>query len=122
MRTLVIRNFLKRLFPIDIIQFSNNNHINFYPLHKLKRVLDEKTIEFENGIKTSYDVLAVIPPHRVPKIIMDSNLLGDRDQHWIYVDRFTLKTKYKNVFAIGDVTAIPKAGIFAEGEMSANYR
>ena len=43
---------------------------------------------------------------------------------WINVERFTLRTKYKNVFAIGDVTeikldqttTIPKAGIFAEGE------
>jgi sulfide:quinone oxidoreductase len=108
----------------DVVSLLNNNHINFHPLHKLKRVLDEKTIEFENGNKTNYDVLVVIPPHRVPKIIKDSNLLGDGDQHWINVDRFTLRTKYKNVFAIGDVTeirldqttTIPKAGIFAEGE------
>ncbi len=108
----------------DVVNLLNNNHINFHPLHKLKKVLDEKTIEFENGNKTSYDVLVVIPPHRVPKIIKDSNLLEYGDQHWINVDKFTLKTKYKNVFAIGDVTeirldqttTIPKAGIFAEGE------
>ena len=67
-------------------------------------------------------MLVVIPPHQVPQVIKNSELLGD--QHWIYVDRFTLKTKYKNIFAIGDVTeirldkttTIPKAGIFAEGE------
>jgi sulfide:quinone oxidoreductase len=108
----------------DVVKLLNNNHINFHPLHKLKRVSDKKTIEFENGNKTSYDVLVMIPPHQVPKIIKDSNLLGDGDQHWINVDRFTLRTKYKNVFAIGDVTeirfdqttTIPKAGIFAEGE------
>jgi sulfide:quinone oxidoreductase len=108
----------------DVVKLLNNNHINFHPLHKLKRVSDKKTIEFENGNKTSYDVLVMIPPHQVPKIIKDSNLLGDGDQHWINVDKFTLRTKYKNVFAIGDVTeirldqttTIPKAGIFAEGE------
>ncbi len=108
----------------DVVKLLNNNHINFHPLHKLKRVSDKKTIEFENGNKTSYDVLVMIPPHQVPKIVKDSNLLGDGDQHWINVDKFTLKTKYKNVFAIGDVTeirldqttTIPKAGIFAEGE------
>jgi sulfide:quinone oxidoreductase len=108
----------------DVVKLLNNNHINFHPLHKLKRVSDKKTIEFENGNKTSYDVLVMIPPHQVPKIIKDSNLLGDGDQHWINVDRFTLRTKYKNVFAMGDVTeirldqttTIPKAGIFAEGE------
>ena len=108
----------------DVVNLLNNNNINFHPLHKLKKVLDKKTIEFENGNKTSYDVLAAIPPHRVPQVIKDSNLLADGHQHWINVDRFTLRTKYKNVFAIGDVTEIrldqttiiPKAGIFAEGE------
>jgi sulfide:quinone oxidoreductase len=106
----------------DVVKLLNNNHINFHPLYKLKKVVDEKTIEFENGSKTSYDVLLVIPPHQVPQVIKNSELLGD--QHWIYVDRFTLKTKYKNIFAIGDVTeirldkttTIPKAGIFAEAE------
>jgi sulfide:quinone oxidoreductase len=108
----------------DVVNLLNNNHINFHPSHKLKRILDKKTVEFENGNNTSYDVLAVVPPHRVPEVIKDSNLLGDGYQHWINVDRFTLRTKYKNVFAIGDVTeirldqttTIPKAGIFAEGE------
>ena len=108
----------------DVVNLLNNNDINFHPLHKLKKILDKKVVEFENGSMTSYDVLVVIPPHQVPKIIKDSKLLGEEDQHWINVDRFTLGTKYKNVFAIGDVTeirlnqttTIPKAGIFAEGE------
>jgi sulfide:quinone oxidoreductase len=46
------------------------------------------------------------------------------NQEWIEVDKFTLKTLYENVYAIGDVTeikvnpkvSIPKAGIFAEGQ------
>lgn len=108
----------------DVVNLLNYNHINFHPLHKIKKVLDKKTIEFENGSKTLYDVLVLIPPHQVPQIIKNSDLLGDGDQHWINVDKFTLRTKYKNVFAIGDVTeirldkttTIPKAGIFAEGE------
>lgn len=108
----------------DVVDLLNDNHINFHPLHKIKKVLDKKTIEFENGSKTSYDVLVLIPPHQVPQIIKNSDLLGDSNQHWINVDKFTLRTKYKNVFAIGDVTeirldkttTIPKAGIFAEGE------
>src|ERR1041385_95690 len=108
-----------------VVNLLNDNHINFHPLHKIKKVLDEKTIEFENGSKTNYDVLVIIPPHRVPQVIKNSDLLlEDRDQRWINVDKFTLMTKYKNVFAIGDVTEIrldqttiiPKAGIFAEGE------
>ena len=106
----------------DVVDLLNNNHINFYPLHKLKTVLD-KEIEFENGKRINYDLLITIPPHQAPQIVKKSSLL-DTMQNWIIVDRFTLRTKYKNVFAIGDVTeirvdqtiTIPKAGIFAEGE------
>ncbi|MFL6347411.1 MAG: NAD(P)/FAD-dependent oxidoreductase [Nitrososphaeraceae archaeon] len=111
----------------DVLKLLNNNHIKFYPMHKLTKVLDEKTIEFENGNKTGYDLLILVPPHQVPRVIKNSELLGDKDQRWIHVDRFTLRTKYKNIFAIGDVTEIrvdnattvPKAGIFAEGEAKA---
>ncbi|MFL6462564.1 MAG: NAD(P)/FAD-dependent oxidoreductase [Nitrososphaeraceae archaeon] len=111
----------------DVLKLLNNNHIKFYPMHKLTKVLDEKTIEFENGNKTSYDLLILVPPHQVPQVIKNSDLLEDGDQRWINVDRFTLRTKYKNIFAIGDVTeirldkatTIPKAGIFAEGEAKA---
>jgi sulfide:quinone oxidoreductase len=111
----------------DVIKLLNDNHIKFHPLHKLKTILDNRTIEFENGIKTSYDLLILVPLHQVPQVIKNSGLLGDAEQRWINVDRFTLRTKYKNVFAIGDVTEIrvdnaitvPKAGIFAEGEAKA---
>jgi sulfide:quinone oxidoreductase len=111
----------------DVLKLLNNNHIKSYPMHKLTKVLDEKTIEFENGNKTGYDLLILVPPHQVPRVIKNSELLGDKDQRWIHVDRFTLRTKYKNIFAIGDVTEIrvdnattvPKAGIFAEGEAKA---
>src|SRR5215203_2304518 len=46
----------------DVVNLLNDNHIKFHELHKLKRVLDKKTVEFENGNKTSYDLLIVIPP------------------------------------------------------------
>jgi len=108
----------------NVVNLLNGNNIKFYPLHKLKKVIDKKTIEFENGNKINYELLIVVPPHRVPKVIKNSDLLRDGNQDWINVDKFTLRTKYRNVFAIGDVTeikldnsiTIPKAGIFAEGE------
>src|SRR5919205_610439 len=37
----------------DVVKLLNNNHINFHPLHKLKKISDKKTVEFENGNKTS---------------------------------------------------------------------
>jgi sulfide:quinone oxidoreductase len=107
----------------DIVNLLNDSHINFHPLHKIKKVLDKEIIEFENGNKTNYDLLIGIPPHKVPTVIKSSGLIKE-GQNWIDVDKFTLKTKYENVFAIGDVTEIrvdqmaiiPKAGIFAEGQ------
>ena len=108
----------------SVVKILNDNDVKFHPLHKLKKVLDKKMIEFQNGNKTSFDLLIIIPPHQVPQVIRNSGLLRDGDQRWIKVDKFTLRTKYENVFAIGDVTeirlddgiTIPKAGIFAEGE------
>jgi sulfide:quinone oxidoreductase len=107
----------------DIVNLLKDNHINFHPLHKLKEVVNKKIIEFENGNKINYDLLIGIPPHKVPTVIKSSGLIKE-GQNWIDVDKFSLKTKYENVFAIGDVTEIkvdqtaiiPKAGIFAEGQ------
>lgn len=64
-----------------------------------------------------------IPPHTIPSVIKRSGFV-EGGQNWVGVDKFTLKTKYENVYAIGDVTeikvdqnvSIPKAGIFAEGQ------
>ena len=107
----------------DVINLLNDNHINFHPLHKIKIVLDSEKIEFENGNMVNYDLLIAIPPHRVPEVIRSSGLIK-QGQNWINVDKFSLKTDYENVFAIGDVNeikvnenmVIPKAGIFAEAQ------
>jgi sulfide:quinone oxidoreductase len=101
----------------NVVEMISQRGIRFHPLHKLKSVTDDK-LEFENGSKADYNVLVGIPPHRVPEIVRSAGLVeGD----WVAIDRNTMKTKFKNVFAIGDVTeikvgtmALPKAGIFAE--------
>jgi sulfide:quinone oxidoreductase len=106
-----------------VINLLNENHINFHPLHKIQSVLDMEKIEFENGNWVNYDLLIMIPPHKVPEIVRNSGLIA-QGENWIKVDKFTLKTDYENVFAIGDVTeikvnenvAIPKAGVFAEAQ------
>jgi sulfide:quinone oxidoreductase len=107
----------------DVVSLLNENRINFHPQHKIKTVLDTQKIEFENGNIINYDLLIGIPPHKVPAVIRNSGLIS-QGQNWIKVDKFTLKTEYRNVFAIGDVNeikvnenmAIPKAGIFAEAQ------
>ena len=107
----------------EIINLLNDNHVNFHPLHKIRSVSDTKEIEFENGHRIKYDLLIGIPPHKVPEVIRNSDLIK-QGQNWINVDKFSLKTDYQNVFAIGDVNeikvtenvTIPKAGVFAEAQ------
>jgi sulfide:quinone oxidoreductase len=107
----------------DVINLLYESHVNFHPLHKIKSVSDTKEIEFENGHRVKYDLLIGIPPHKVPKVIRNSDLIK-QGQNWLNVDKFSLKTDYQNVFAIGDVNeikvnenvAIPKAGVFAEAQ------
>ncbi|WP_458721374.1 NAD(P)/FAD-dependent oxidoreductase [Candidatus Nitrosocosmicus sp. R] len=107
----------------EVINLLNDNHVNFHPLHKIKSVSDTKEIEFENGHRVKYDLLIGIPPHKVPEVIRNSDLVK-QGQNWINVDKFSLKTDYQNVFAIGDVNeikvteivTIPKAGVFAEAQ------
>jgi sulfide:quinone oxidoreductase len=107
----------------DVLNLLNNNHVNFHPLHKIQTVLNMEKIEFENGNWINYNLLIGIPPHKVPEIVRNSGLVK-QGQKWINVDKFSLKTDYENVFAIGDVTeikinenvAIPKAGVFAEAQ------
>ncbi len=107
----------------DVINLLDESHVNFHPLHKIKTVSETKEIEFENGNRVNYDLLIGIPPHKVPEVIRNSNLIK-QGQNWINVDKFSLKTDYQNVFAIGDVNeikvnenvAIPKAGVFAEAQ------
>lgn len=55
-------------------------------LHKLKKVLDKETLEFENAGRTNYDLLIVIPPHQIPEVIRNSDLQSGHD--WIKADKF----------------------------------
>ena len=75
-----------------------------------------------------FDLLLGVPPHRVPRVVGEAGLAEPGG--WVKVDRATLETPFANVFAIGDVTAIPlstgqplpKAGVFAhaQGEVVAS--
>jgi len=70
--------------------------------------------ELDDGNEIPFDLFLGIPEHKVPKVVAESGLLFDE---WIPVDRKNLKTRFPNVYAIGDVTSVgaPKAGLFAKG-------
>ena len=103
--------------------------IGFYPQNQLASVnYDERKIELASGALVHYDLLVVIPQHKVPEVVLQSGLVDESG--WIPVNKDTLETKHNNVFAIGDVTSItipgrwqpdkpmqlPKAGGFAHSQ------
>lgn len=100
--------------------------IRYYPNHQLTKVSANK-LEFNNGKSYSYDLLAYTPKHQLPEVIRKSDLAGNSG--WVEVDNQILETKFKNVYAIGDIThlktetgtVLPKIGVFArqQGEVVA---
>lgn len=97
--------------------------IPYHPEHQVTAVdAERKRLTFSNGDDAGFDVLAYVPPHRAPGVIRESGLTADSG--WMSVDRYTLQTKWPNVYAIGDVVSIPlalgkplpKAGVFAHQE------
>ncbi len=97
--------------------------IPYHPEHQVTAVdPDRKRLRFANGVEVDFDLLAYVPPHRAPAAVRDSGLTGESG--WMSVDRHTLRTRWPNVFAIGDVVSIPlalgkplpKAGVFAHKE------
>jgi sulfide:quinone oxidoreductase len=103
----------------QILELVNSEKIVFHNSSKIKSVESKKLI-FENS-EADFDLLLAVPPHIAPKVIYDSGLA--KEPGFIPIDR-DCKTPFENIFAVGDVTsltvtekmAVPKAGIFAEGE------
>ena len=102
-----------------VLEMINSGKITFHDSTKIKSVESHKLI-FENG-EADFELLVAVPPHTAPKIIYDCGLA--KEPGFIPIDR-DCKTPFEDVFAIGDVTsmvvtekmAVPKAGVFAEGE------
>lgn len=92
--------------------------IAYFPQRQVVRV-DKGVLHFSEGQTAAFDLLLYVPPHRAPAVVKEAGLCGESG--WVPVDRGTLATKFANVWAIGDVTAIPlkmgrplpKAGVFA---------
>lgn len=70
-------------------------------------VLDDET-------ELPFDLFLGVPKHRAPEVVIESGLTEDG---YVPVDPATLRTRFPNVYAVGDVATagVPKAGVFAEG-------
>jgi sulfide:quinone oxidoreductase len=110
-------------------QMLEGQGVIFHPLHKLTAVNPQTcSLTFEGKDSLTFDLLVAIPPHRGPRVVREAGLANEAG--WVPVDRATLKTKYENVYALGDVTVIPipgrwkpevplvlpKAGVFAHAQ------
>lgn len=107
----------------ELLSLLEKQDINLFPNFVLEKV-DNHFLYFNNNQKKEYDILIGIPLHFLPPVISKSGLLDKKDDSWMTVDKFTLKTRFDDVFAIGDaieikinhLVSVPKAGIFAEGQ------
>jgi sulfide:quinone oxidoreductase len=95
--------------------------IAYRPDHQIARV-EGREVVFTNGIRAGFDLLVYVPPLRPPRVLAASGLADESG--WVRVDRQTMETRFKGVYAIGDVTLIPlamgkplpRAGVFAHGQ------
>ena len=68
----------------------------------------------DDGGELSFDLFLGVPKHRAPEVVIASGMTEDG---YVPVDFATLRTRFTNVYAVGDVATagVPKAGVFAEG-------
>ena len=104
-------------------QMVESKGILYHPEHQISHIdAKARRLEFANGVESSYDLLAYVPPHRAPRVVQGAGLLSESG--WISVNRNTLETAFPGVYALGDVVSIPlkmgkplpKAGVFAHAQ------
>ena len=77
---------------------------------------EKKEVSGLYGYRIPYDLLVMVPPHRPAQVLFDCGLADT--ENGIRVDYDTLKTKWDNVYAIGDCADMPasKSGGVAHQE------
>jgi sulfide:quinone oxidoreductase len=74
---------------------------------------DRNEAQVEGGASIPYDLFVGIPVHRAPDVVSAADLAVGG---WVPVEKTNLATRFTDVYAVGDITALPmaKAGVFAE--------
>lgn len=101
----ISQRFLDELAARGIEYMAQNKVVELAP--------STKEALLESRERLAYDLFVGIPIHRVPAVVAESGLA---EKGWVAVDRNTLMTPFPDVYAVGDVVALPmaKAGVFAE--------
>lgn len=77
--------------------------------------IDRDAVRLADGRAIESDLAVVVPLHVAPKVVIDSGLT---ENGWIPTDKYTLRTRFPDVYAFGDVASVgvPRAGVFSEGQ------
>jgi sulfide:quinone oxidoreductase len=108
--------------PVPITKEVSQSILNALTERDIEYVPNQHIVEIDtrnhdarlaSGESIPYDLFVGIPVHRVPQVVESSGLAVDG---WVPVERTNLATRFPNVYAVGDLTALPmaKAGVFAE--------
>jgi sulfide:quinone oxidoreductase len=98
-----------------LVQAFSERDIAFVPGHRVSSLDGERGVAvLDDGGELPYDLFLGVPKHRAPKVVIASGMAEDG---YVPVAPATLRTRYDDVYAIGDVAqvGVPKAGVFAEG-------
>jgi sulfide:quinone oxidoreductase len=108
--------------PVPITKEVSQSILNALTERDIEYVPNQHIVEIDtrnhearlaSGESIPYDLFVGIPVHRVPQVVESSGLAVDG---WVPVEKTNLATRFPNVYAVGDLTALPmaKAGVFAE--------
>ena len=98
----------------SILQALTERHIEYVPNQHIAEIDPRnQEVRLAGGGSMPFDLFVGIPVHRVPQVVESSGLALDG---WVPVEKANLATRFPDVYAVGDVTALPiaKAGVFAE--------
>lgn len=89
--------------------------IAFVPGRRVSSLDGERRVAvLDDGSEMPYGLFLGVPKHRAPDVVLASGMAQDG---YIPVDSRTLRTRFPDVYAVGDVATVgvPKAGVFSEG-------
>ena len=74
-----------------------------------------RVVRLADGTAIGSDLILAVPLHVAPPVVVAAGLT---EGGWIPVDKYTLQTRFPDVYAFGDVASVgvPRAGVFSEGQ------
>jgi sulfide:quinone oxidoreductase len=104
-----------------LVSMLEHKKIRYFPKHTVKGLDTAGRLDF-GETSAAFDHLGYIPKHSVPGLLVQAGLAAPNA--WVSVDRYTMRTPFAGLYAVGDCVgiplvngkALPKAGVFAHGQ------